>query len=392
VGVIVSRGRGQRLRVAIVALDFNREGGSEGRTGHLVDRLVADGHAVDLIGARIRDAWDPRVGRRAIAVPQHPHWLEVLLFAQRTARLLRLEPYDVVHNQLRPFVPGIVTVGGGCHRFYLQDVLPLEGRPLPGLRARLPLHRVILALERRNFRPERCPYIIANSALGRAGILQYYRFPPERVVVAHNGVDPERFSPARRTGTRESTRQTLGVGTDELLLLFVGAGFARKGLAVLLEALARLGQEACARLLVVGRGSTARWRREAARLGVAARVTFTGPVRDAPAYYAAADVFVLPTLFDPFANATLEAMASGLPVVTSNRNGAAEVLTPGTDGLVIPDPRDAAALAEALAALRDPVRRAAMGARARATALRYSWQGPLEKTLEVYAAATGRRE
>jgi UDP-glucose:(heptosyl)LPS alpha-1,3-glucosyltransferase len=384
----VLAGAGRRLRVAMVALDFNREGGSEGRTGHLVDRLVADGHEVHLLGARIRDAWDARVVRRPIAVPEHPHWLEVLLFARRAALLLARERYDVVHNQLRPFVPGIVTVGGGCHRFYLREVLPLEGRGLAGLRALLPLHQVILALERKNLRPDRCPYIIANSALGRAGILRYYPFPPERVIVAHNGVDAERFSPEGRAGTREATRAALGVAPDELLLLFVGGGFARKGLGVLLEALSRLSRQESLRLAVLGRGSPGRWQRQAARLGLGGRTSFTGPVRDAARYYAAADLFVLPTLFDPFANATLEAMASGLPVVTTSRNGAAEILTPGADGMVIPDPRDAGALADALAALCDPGRRAAMGARARETALRYSWQGPLEETLRVYAAAT----
>ena len=104
--------------------------------------------------------------------------------------------------------------------------------------------------------------------------------------------------------------------------------------------------------------------------------------------YAAADIFTLPTFFDPFANATLEAMAAGLPVITSRRNGAAEILRPGVDGLVVDRPEDVGGLAAALASLADPDRRAALGGKARETALRYPWDGPLERTLAVYRAVT----
>ncbi|MFB3817042.1 MAG: glycosyltransferase family 4 protein [Candidatus Methylomirabilales bacterium] len=373
-----------RLKIAIVALDFNREGGSEGRTGHLVDRLIADGHEVHLLGARIHDAWHPAVVRRQIPTPANPHWLEVLLFSRRAGALVRREAFDIVHSQIRPFVPGIVTVGGGCHRYYLREVFPAEKSGIGRLKAWFPLHLVILWLERRNFRPARCPYIIANSGLGRDGILRHYPFPPERIIVAHNGVDPARFSPAQRQRWRAQRRRELGAAPNQMLALFVGTGFHRKGLAPLLEALRRLPR-GTVRLAVVGGGASEDWKRRAADLGLADLVTFTGRVRDAETYYAAADLFVLPTRFDPFANATLEAMASGLPVITSRQNGAAEILTAGQEGVLVEDPADAGALAGAIALLRDPARRAAMGARARETAMKYTWDGPLHKTLEVYA-------
>ncbi|HYL80565.1 MAG TPA: glycosyltransferase family 4 protein, partial [Candidatus Acidoferrum sp.] len=123
---------------------------------------------------------------------------------------------------------------------------------------------------------------------------------------------------------------------------------------------------------------------------LAGRVTFVGPVPDPESYYAAADAMALPTFFDPFANVTLEAMASGLPVVTSRSNGASEILRPGVDGLVIDRADDVHALAEALASLQDPARRAALGEHARETALKYPWEGPLGKTLEVYREVAER--
>ncbi len=377
-----------RLRVAMVALDFHRRGGSEARTGRLVDALLAAGHEVHLVGGRIAGAWDPKVVLRPIPTVAHPHWLEVLQFSRRAAVLVRGGGYDVVHNQIRPFAPGVVTAGGGSHRFYLREVLPREKGQFRAAVSRIaPLHLVLLALERRGFRTDWSPFIIANSSLNRDGILRFYPFPPERVVVAYNGVDAVRFSPTLRERFRERQRTALGIAPEELLVLFVGAGFARKGLAPLLSAAARLHDaDVRPRLVVVGAGRTRGWQVRARRLGLGDRVIFVGPVPDPEAYYAAADVLALPTYFDPFANVTLEAMASGLPVVTSRRNGAAEIMRHGIDGLVVDRPDDVLGLAEALVSLRDPARRAALGQQARETALKYRWEGPLEQTLAVYRA------
>lgn len=372
----------------MVALDFHREGGSEGRTAHLVDRLVADGHEVHLVGARIAGRWDPGVVGRVVRTPEHPHWLEVVLFSRRAEALVRAERYDVVHNQIRPFVPGVVTAGGGSHRVYLDEVLPQEkGRIQAAVKRAMPLHRVLLALERHGFRSDRCPCVIANSELNRQGILRYYPIAPERVVVAYNGVDAMRFSPAVRPLRREATRRVLGLGPADVAVLLVGQGFARKGLRPLLEAMAAI-RDPRWRLVVVGRGKPGAWSARAERLGLGGRVVFVGHAPDPEAYYAAADVFALPTFFDPFANATLEAMAAGLPVVTSRKNGAAEILRPGVDGVVLDRPDDVPGLAAALRSLADPDRRAALGEQARATALRFPWAGPLERTLGVYREVT----
>lgn len=381
------------LKIAIVAQDFHRAGGSEGRTAHLVDRLVGLGHAVHLVGARIRGDWDPCVALHRLATPKHPHWLEVRLFCRRAAALVQDGGFDIVHNQIRPFVPGLLTVGGGCHRFYLYDVLPRErGAARAWLKRLAPLHRFLLALERRGLDPARCPVVLTNSALAREGILKYYRYPADRIVVAYNGVDAERFRPAQDPRDREAVRRRLGVGPGEPLLLFVGSGFARKGLGPLIEAAAQAGEGRHRPFLaVVGAGAAGIWQRRAERLGMGERVRFCGAVPDPETYYRAADVFALPTHFDPFANAALEAMASGLPVITTRLNGVSEIMQPGVDGLLIDGPEDLGGLTEALRALADPVRRRAMGAAARATALRYPWEGPLQATLQAYRRAMEER-
>jgi UDP-glucose:(heptosyl)LPS alpha-1,3-glucosyltransferase len=380
-----------RLRVAMVALDFHRHGGSEGRTGHLVDALVAQGHEVHLLGARIRDDWDPRVVRRIVPTARHPKWLETLVFIRGARRIVERVPFDIIHNQIRPYLPGVVTVGGGCHRYYLERILPRERGALGAWGKRIsPLHRILLGLERRRYRPDGDTWVIANSRLNRDGILAYYPLPAERIRVVYNGVDPDRFTPGNAADFRAETRRALEFQDEDVAVLFVGGNFARKGLGLLLEATARSGAtRARLRVAVVGGRQSSRWDRLVHALGLDGRVRFVGPVAQPERYYAAADVFALPTHFDPFANAALEAMASGLPVITTRQNGVAEILAHGVNGLIADDPPTAAGLAALLAECGSADRRRALGQAARETALGFSWAATAEATLDVYRAMRG---
>jgi UDP-glucose:(heptosyl)LPS alpha-1,3-glucosyltransferase len=383
----------ERLRIAMVALNFHRQGGSEGRTGHLVDALLTAGHDVHLVGARIGGSWDGRVVRHGIRVASHPRWLEVLTFIGAAKRLLAQERFDVVHNQIRPYLPGVVTVGGGCHRFYLERVLPAEQGRLAALLKRCsPLHQILLALERRHYRPDAYTWVIANSRLNRDGILSYYPLPDSRIRVAYNGVDSERFAPENVARFRGEVRQTLELADGDLGVLFVGTNFSRKGLDLVLEALVVAGAAGQhLRLIVLGGRPSPRWRRRVGTLGLTDRVRFVDSVPDPERYYGAADIFVLPTRFDPFANAMLEAMAAGLPVVTSRMNGAAEILMPGTDAYILDDPPGAPGLAKLLVELADADLRRAMGQAARSTAMRFPWRATALATLETYRAMRGVR-
>ncbi len=382
----------ERLRIVMVALDFHRRGGSEARTGHLVDALLAEGHEVHLVGARIRGSWDSRVVLHCMHVAEHPRWVEIVAFIAGTRRLIARERFDVVHNQIRPFLPGVVTVGGGCHRFYLERVLPREqGRLAAWAKRCTPLHQILLGLERRYYRAEATTWVIANSRLNRDGILAYYPLPRSRICVVYNGVDSERFAPENATRFRVEVRRTLELTDEDLGLLFVGTNFSRKGLDLLLEALILAGEAGNRfRLIILGGRASPRWRRRVAAIGLTGRVRFVDSVADPERYYGAADIFVLPTHFDPFANATLEAMAAGLPVVTTRMNGVAEILTPGTDGYVLDEPPSAPGLAKLLAELADADVRRAMGQAARGTALGFPWRATALATLDTYHAMLGK--
>ena len=170
---------------------------------------------------------------------------------------------------------------------------------------------------------------------------------------------------------------------EEKILLFVGSGFRRKGLFFLLKALPAILEKFKVRLNVIGEGNQEKATRLARRLGVGSRVSFIGPVKDPGPYYQGADVFVLPSLYEPFSNACLEAMSRGLPVVTSEMNGASEAILSGVNGIVVREPADLMSLAQAVnQALR--MNPEDVGALHRQNLVRHTWERHIEELLKLY--------
>jgi UDP-glucose:(heptosyl)LPS alpha-1,3-glucosyltransferase len=203
---------------------------------------------------------------------------------------------------------------------------------------------------------------------------------PARLSVVYNGVDLERFHPRLRTQHRADARGEAAVPAGAFTVLFAGSGFERKGLATAIRALHRL-DDPDARLLVLGRGDAAAYRRLADELGVGARVEWLGARPDIERWYAAADVLILPTRYEPFGNVHLEALASGLPVVTSVVAGGAEIIDDRCGAAVAPD--DATGFAAALDKLRrrNP---AEVSDAARAAALPFTFARQVAALQEIY--------
>jgi UDP-glucose:(heptosyl)LPS alpha-1,3-glucosyltransferase len=240
-----------------------------------------------------------------------------------------------------------------------------------------PYHRYVRWMERRVFGSPALSAVICNSMMVKDEIAQRFGVPEAKFHVIYNAVDGEGFSPALRAA-RAETRARHRIAADALVFLLVGSGYERKGVATALDALARTPERF--HLLVVGKEPRiADYVQRARESGVADRATFAGPQVDPRPYFGAADAFVLPTLYDPLPNAALEAMACGLPVVTSTKSGAAELALAADAGFVCAS-RDAGALAAHMRALDDSGLRERMGANARAAMLRLS---PAEMTLKL---------
>jgi UDP-glucose:(heptosyl)LPS alpha-1,3-glucosyltransferase len=238
-------------------------------------------------------------------------------------------------------------------------------------------------LETALFGPDGAQSVIANSKLVAGEIIEAYQCVPERINVVYNGLAADSFpAPDPEEGNR--ARSELELAPDDYVVLFAGSGWERKGLATALAAIARLPDQPRPRLLVAGRGDASAYHRKP--LGNApGRVRFLGPVKSMAACYAAADVFVLPTLYDPFSNACLEALAAGLPVITTAANGFAEIMEPHQDGEILPPARNdqVTALAEALARWSAPELRRATRAGRLVRASRFTIEKNVAQTLEI---------
>jgi UDP-glucose:(heptosyl)LPS alpha-1,3-glucosyltransferase len=313
----------------------------------------------------------PGIEVRRVRAPGLWQPLRVLAFSRGAARATR-SGFDVVHSLARTVSQDIYRTGGGSHASYMEAVYAS-----PRTHALLsPRHRVLLRIEERVFADPR--QIIQCNARGTAvDISRRFGVPEERLCVIYNGVDTDRFHPERRMAARSEVRRSLGLGGPAAL--FVGAGFRRKGLDRAIEGLAR-GAPPDAVLLVVGGDDPRPWRELATRCGVVDRVRFLGRRGDVDRLQAAADLFVLPTRYDPFSNACLEAMASGLPVATTPANGASELIDPGRSGLVLDERFE-----EGFALLAEPDRLEAMGRVAHGTARDRSWARHAEEVLALYA-------
>jgi len=334
------------MRVAIVRQRYSPYGGAERFIERTLPALERAGAEVTLI-ARSVEGWNS--GRVITLDPFYlgSAWRD-RSFAEAARAAWRLGRFDLVQSHERIAGCDIYRAGDGVHRRWLE-IRRAGAGALERLGMALnPHHRYVLAEERRLFEHPRLRAVICNSAMVRGEILEGFRIAPEKLHVIPNGVDLEHFHPRHGAALRAAARSGLGLAEDEFAFLYVGSGFARKGLDLAIAALARTLERRFV-LLAAGRDRhAARFAELARSAGVGERVRLLGPREDVRPLYAAADCFILPTRYDPFPGAALEALAMGLPAIVGRRCGAAEVLQ--TDSGWICEPDDAGQLAELMRA------------------------------------------
>jgi UDP-glucose:(heptosyl)LPS alpha-1,3-glucosyltransferase len=352
------------MKLAIVRQSWNPHGGAE----RFVDAaLAALGTTREVELAVIARRWQSRPGVEF--VPCDPPWRTSLArergFASGVQTLLAAAPgrFDLVQSHER--IPGLALyrAGDGVHAAWLARRARAAGRVKRALMRADPYHRYVLGAERAMFTDPGLAAVICNSRMVAAEIAGHFGVAAAKVVVIGNAVDLERFHPAQAEG-RPALRARLGVPAHATVFLHAGSGFERKGIA---QSLRALGNVPGAWLLVAGGDKRqARYQRLAAELGVAERTLFLGPRDDLAQLMGAADAFVLATLYDPMPNAALEALASGLPLITTTGCGAQELIEVGRNGYVV-DALDIDALTDAMLALARPGAAAAMRDAARSS-------------------------
>jgi UDP-glucose:(heptosyl)LPS alpha-1,3-glucosyltransferase len=336
------------MKVALVRQRYTDFGGAERYTSALAEQLIDSGHEVHVFAHEWKGKKDRAKGGGIVfhRVPMLKGLsvLEVLSFAVNSRRMLRRERFDIIQSFERTLYQDIYRTGDGCHREWLIQRRKIDPWYKTITQAINPLHLGLLRIERELFREGNYRAIIAISKRGKEEIIKHYGVPPEKITIIYNAIDTKRFDLEERKTIRSEARKALGISQKEPVLLFVGSGFKRKGLPAVIRALAGLDSEI--RLMVIGKDRIGSYRSLARKEGVDKRIIFVGPVVDVENYYCASDLFVFPTIYEPFGNVCLEAMAAGLPVVTSRICGASEVLHEGKNGFIVNDPTDHVEIAD----------------------------------------------
>jgi UDP-glucose:(heptosyl)LPS alpha-1,3-glucosyltransferase len=380
------------MRVGLVIDGFDpRRGGVEQWTWQFVQQLLGSGHEVHVVAGQFAPGTE-RVGLFFHRVPISASRTAWAGEVEKTLRGLKL---DLIHDTGCGWHCDVFQPHGGSRvASFEQNLLLIPSWMRPFKRraaAWLPRYQDFRRLTARQY-GDRERIFLAISQMVAGHLQRYHGVREEQLRLVYNGVDLARFSPDHRATHRQAVRERLEIRDDEVLLLIVAHNFRLKGVPTLLRAVGRLRREGAPVRLVVAGGKRHRSYLELARkVGAGEATTFVGAVEDSVPYYAAADVYVQPTFYDPCSLVLLEALASGLPVVTSRFNGAGELLDPGVQGSLVDDPADVAELASHLRPLLPADVRERMGTAARALAMNHSLQRNCREVLAVYEEAAGRR-
>ncbi|MGE5027594.1 MAG: glycosyltransferase family 4 protein [Betaproteobacteria bacterium] len=338
------------LNIALIRQRYTDFGGAERFVANAMEALRQEGAQLTVVTRQ----WKQGVSGPALIC--NPFYLGSVWrdwsFARCVCGALEKHPFDLVQSHERIPCCDVYRAGDGVHREWLR-----QRRRSMGFLGRLgialnPYHHYTMAAERRLFASPQLKAVICNSRMVKEEIRYHFGVPEDRLHVIYSGVDTMAYHPGLSALHRESVRARHAIPQEAPLLLYVGSGFERKGVGTLLAAFARLPDAPY--LMVVGKDKhQAGFQRLAARLGIRDRVRFTGGLADVKPLYGAADAFVLPTRYDPFPTAALEAFACGLPVITSTKSGAAELIENGRNGYVC-DALDVDGLASSMEAALGP--------------------------------------
>jgi UDP-glucose:(heptosyl)LPS alpha-1,3-glucosyltransferase len=355
------------MKIGLVRRGYSATGGAEAYLRRFAAAATDAGHQCVLYATPDwpKEEWPGPIERVNASSPT--------AFAHRLNEMSAQYMCDALFSLERVFACHVYRAGDGVHAAWLQRRACFEPAWRSWLRGWSGKHREILALETALFRDGGAGRVIANSQLVADEIVNRFGFSRDHIDVIYNGLPAMAVKPEERSATRAE----LNLLDSDYVALFAGSGWERKGLRFAIEAVQRTPGVT---LLVAGRGKTR-------GLGSSERVRFLGPRRDMPRLLAAADVFILPTIYDPFSNASLEALAAGLPVITTAANGFAEIIAPGVEGEVVAQPDDVSALAAALEKWRDPARRNAIRAQLTTLGARYGIEENVRQTLAVIERA-----
>jgi UDP-glucose:(heptosyl)LPS alpha-1,3-glucosyltransferase len=370
----------ERLGIAFVRRGYSPTGGAERYLKRLARGVIEAGHEIQLIASNDwpEDQWPFGLIRRLSAE-------SVIGFADELEQIRPQLHCDALFSLERVWSCDIYRAGDGVHRAWLERRRKFEIPLKQFVRAANRKHRDLLQLEESLFAHRKAGRVIVASEMVRHEILDLYGYPADKIEITRNGVpiDKFRFDPE----LRETAREHLKLKPDQIALLFAGSGWERKGLLFAIQAMA-LCKNRKMRLLVAGRGNERLYKTTRLRFWREEPVQFLGEVADLVHVYAAADIFILPTIYDPFSNACLEALACGLPIITTRANGFSEIIEDTVHGSIVDHAGNLIGLRDAIRFWSDPSRRAAARSANIERASQFDISKNVQQTLEILTRVT----
>lgn len=364
------------------------KGGGEGYLAGLANGLAERGHEVHIFASEWQNN-NNRMSYHTIPVIRYPKFLKDVSFVINSWRKMSSYDFDIVQVVGRALGMNVFNPHCGVEKAWLkQDILSVSCpfyRFLKHITRFLSLRQnFILWLDRKQYTGKCVSRIIAISDMIKNDIIKYHNIDPQKIKVVYNGVDLQRFTPDNRNKYRKVIRERLSLG-EEFVILYVSNNFRLKGLLTLIKSLGELKKSLRNfKALIIGRGRDASYRKLARRLNCLENLIFLGHVNEIEKYYAASDLYVHPTFYDSCSLVVTEALASGLPVITTRYDGASGVIDNGIEGFVMEDPMDYEALAEKISLFFDDKFRKKASIAAREKAEKYPAEKNCEDIIKVY--------
>lgn len=337
------------MKIAIVRKKYTFHGGAESYINYLIKYLISKGHEIYIYSIKWQKPkeQDLPVFFKKIPVISFNSFFRDLTFTIFGYFILKRDRknLDIIQSHDKFLIQDIYRAGDGCHIQWLKERWKRAGffRKLSFFIN--PYHWLILAIERKIFKGKKYKKIIAISEMVKKDIVDNYGVNPDDIVVIYNAIDCEKFSRNEKEKFRNEIRQRLNIDRNDFVVLFVGSGFERKGVRYLIESVEKVAYPLT--VLIVGKGNPEKYKRYIKNQNI----IFTGAQREIEKFYAASDLFVFPSMYEPFGLVVLEAMASGLPVITTRLTGASEIIVHGKTGFVVEVPENTEEIAKYISIL-----------------------------------------
>ncbi len=372
------------MKITILKSSLNRNGGLEKNVWHIADAFSKKGHKVKILTTNC----EYRSSKFEIVSFKTPKaglsFQKILRFDKDCSNYLAKNPSDIIFGMDRNSSQTHIRAGNGVHQAYL-DIRKNESSFLKKISFSFnPLHRCILNIEKRAFEDKDLKVLFVNSNMVKEQIKHYYSTDPKKIKVIHNGVQWKAYADFFNDSfiKKDLLEKKLNIPKNTLKLFFAGNGYKRKGLKNLLEALSFFKEKNIC-LFIAGKDKNiVNYQKLALKLGIQDKVFFLGSISDLTSYYQLCDIFVLPTMYDPFANVILEALSMGLFVITTKNNGASEILSK-SQGITLEDSLDVDALKKAIEAVLTRFKTFENAKEIRNSVSNYDYSMQLEKMLQA---------